>query len=673
MKHILICLAALVFLYKCNSSTGVTPDQSSTLELTIQARVQSRSQYQLLITGPDMDTIGPEMYYGGQTVRLYVPEGKKRTFTVCRYDSTGILTDSSVTVVTIGEGLNRIVISLKPLYRIFYLGNGTTNGSAPIDTSFYKAADSARVPGKADLEKAGYFFAGWNTKANGSGLTFHEDDYIQLHRNDTLYAHWVKIPTFTIIYNGNGCAGKAPLDTNRYEEGDTVRIEEKGDISFRGHFFVAWSCSLNNTDTTFDPGDTFIMGNKDVKLFAIWAKNPTYSISYDRNGGIGDAPVDTNRYEEGDTVRIEEKGDISFRGHFFVAWSCSLNNTDTTFDPGDTFIMGNENVKFFATWAKNPTYSIFYDGNGGTGDAPVDTGTYEQGTFGTVKGSGDLQRAGHHFSCWNLSRNGTDTCFIEGDQFCIQVKNDTLYAQWEKNQYLVRFDERGGTLVDSQEVYYEDKAVCPKKPYRWAHDFKGWYIDSLGTEAWNFELNTVKSDTVLYGAWQFRHWDFFYDNFESGTSIVTLTNTPDFQSVTVGFTFGDTMKFPEGHLLPFAGVSYQFNSEAEVTDLTGASSISFYAKADQPLVVRFRVETTNIQDYAFFGKEIDISTGWTQYTVPITGGDSLSGDLAQPSNWGTRVEWDPALVRILSWELTSGQNPDVTSGTLWIDDIVINE
>jgi len=79
-------------------------------------------------------------------------------------------------------------------YTITYNGNANTGGNAPIDgSSPYASGSTVTILGNSGspvLEKSGFTFAGWNTIANGSGISYSQGYTFTIYANTTLYAEW---------------------------------------------------------------------------------------------------------------------------------------------------------------------------------------------------------------------------------------------------------------------------------------------------------------------------------------------------------------------------------------------------------------------------------------------------------------------------------------------------
>lgn len=79
-------------------------------------------------------------------------------------------------------------------YTVTYDSNGSDGGIVPTDSKQYKNEDTITVLGNTgNLMKAGYTFVGWNTKADGKGVTYKIGQTIQMGKgNLILYALWSK-------------------------------------------------------------------------------------------------------------------------------------------------------------------------------------------------------------------------------------------------------------------------------------------------------------------------------------------------------------------------------------------------------------------------------------------------------------------------------------------------
>ena len=76
---------------------------------------------------------------------------------------------------------------------------------------------------------------------------------------------------------------------------------------------------------------------------------------------------------------------------------------------------------------------------------------------------------------------------------------------------------------------------------------------------------------------------------------------------------------------PFAGIELIVGTSIDNDiDLSNATSVSFHASSDTPMTISLKILTSNINDFAFCGRNININTEKSEYTIPLT-------TLTQPS------------------------------------------
>ena len=136
-------------------------------------------------------------------------------------------------------------------YTITYNGNTNTSGNVPTDESSpYASGSTVTVLGNSGspaLENSGFTFAGWNTIANGSGISFSQGNTFTVYANTTLYARWRPVDssspsTPTALSSVGGNQSAYILFT---QIGDVTNYEYSTD---NGTTFVAF-----NPPQTFSP------------------------------------------------------------------------------------------------------------------------------------------------------------------------------------------------------------------------------------------------------------------------------------------------------------------------------------------------------------------------------------------------------------------------------------
>lgn len=155
-------------------------------------------------------------------------------------------------------------------------------------------------------------------------------------------------------------------------------------------------------------------------------------------------------------------------------------------------------------------------------------------------------------------------------------------------------------------------------------------------------------------------------------SVVAPGNAGSKYAAKLAFTFGDkqlscgpTCSYPPEVMI---GTDIRVEGDSSI-DLTGATKLTFFAKAQPALSMMFIYVSSDITDFSYFRRPILIGTEWREYTVlmsPTTG-------LASPG-WGQSMGKTPnfAAAKAFNFTLSKGANSSVTSGTLFLDDLKLH-
>jgi uncharacterized protein (TIGR02145 family)/uncharacterized repeat protein (TIGR02543 family) len=301
-------------------------------------------------------------------------------------------------------------------FTVSYNGNGNSSGSVPVDPNKYTAAASVTVRENSGLMvKNGYTFTGWNTAADGSGTFYPAGAKFTTGTSDViLYAQYA-ISRFTVTFNsmeGSAVTSQlvdhggivtepaAPVRTGYtfggwYEEktyttrwnftagtitandtlfakwdagsctvtfdGQNVVANSTLQITFprttidtlpsptaSGYQFGGWFTSINGGGSPFL---TTTAVSSDVTVYAKWTR--VYKVTYDANGGTGTVPVDSNTYQNTNTVMVLSGSGLSKTDYTFAGWNTQADTLGTSFSSGGSFSMGSTDVVLYAKWRMN--------------------------------------------------------------------------------------------------------------------------------------------------------------------------------------------------------------------------------------------------------------------------------------------------------------------------------
>ena len=228
--------------------------------------------------------------------------------------------------------------------KISFNANGGA-GLLPKPIVTYTAIDET-IP-SASLTRSGYWFLGWSTDKNAAKATYKSGSVITVTKDTVLYAVWKSDSTAKcrLSYDRNGGGGNAPTAVE-VNSGTKVTIP-KASVSRTGHYFLGWATTRSATSPQYKSGDVLTV-TKTTVLYAVWKKQ-TVTLSFDRNGGSGNAPAKiTTTY--GSTVTVA-KCSVSRDGYYFLGWSKTQGATTATYKSGSTLTL-NGSVRLYAVWKK---------------------------------------------------------------------------------------------------------------------------------------------------------------------------------------------------------------------------------------------------------------------------------------------------------------------------------
>jgi uncharacterized repeat protein (TIGR02543 family) len=388
------------------------------------------------------------------------------------------------------------IINQIPSYSIIYDGNGQHSGQAPIDNASYKPGSTTTAKDNSgNLKKPGFTFIGWNTKSDGSGITYHTGETIELTTsNILLFAKWDVAPTYAITYDANGAdSGTVPIDTLVYFEGSTVSISSNsGNLVKAGSYFSGWSINLDGSGVTYSEVNSFVMPSSSVVLYAKWAKTPVYSIIYYPNNGIGDLPIDATPYQTGDFATIlGTNNSLTNPNGIFAGWTTDTTGSGTVYNKGDKVQVNTANISLYAKWT--PAYHVIYDANGGVGSVPIDSTLYVSGSSAEVIGNtGGLTKTNGTFAGWALNVSVGATAYQAGASLLIGSANITLYAKWTPTYNIIITQPLGATIsvTPSKTSYNVGESAIVSIATNDGYSFDGW------TGSYGY-TGTMSSFTIL--------------------------------------------------------------------------------------------------------------------------------------------------------------------------------
>ena len=204
--------------------------------------------------------------------------------------------------------------------------------------------------------KTGYTFNGWNTKADGTGTAYtnNQEALNLLSENGatiTIYAQW-KANSYQVIYNKNGNDIIGTMDNQLFDYDEEKNLNTNT-FSKEGYTFNGWNTKADGTGTSYSDGQNVknLSITEDVTLYAQWRVN-VYYIEFHANGGNGNQMErQTVLYNEETTLTQNQYTNTN---SLFAGWNTNEDGSGTYYtDEQQILNMSNVDgdiINLYATW-----------------------------------------------------------------------------------------------------------------------------------------------------------------------------------------------------------------------------------------------------------------------------------------------------------------------------------
>jgi len=364
----------------------------------------------------------------------------------------------------------------------------------------------------------GWTFAGWNTKADGSGTAYNDGASVsKLSKTGavTLYAQWLP-KSYSIHFAADGGTGNMTDQTVKY---DTPSALAKNLFSKTGYIFTGWSgltmgshyadqqsvTDLSGLDSSGIPSDT--------TLTADWASADNVTIITTNNGAAFD-PTGGVTITQGQTSFDLKKGQT---GRYTAdsipdgIYTVKIGTLDTG---GRTLTVTNGGGAAHFDYC---TVDISSEDHGTSWVGKTGTTELEKVLIGSKLSIGTTVDDGYNFESYTAG--GTDPTWEDDDatkaEQEVTVNGETsIQAHPAANLYKVKFDpncnDASGYMKYQDMVYDEPQNLFLNQYTRVGYDFAGWTATSKwisGEDTYSDgqnvkNLTTEKDDTIsLYAQW----------------------------------------------------------------------------------------------------------------------------------------------------------------------------
>ena len=491
--------------YKVDANNNGTPDDEEQYTVTFDSRGGSKIHSQIVAYGEKASKPAEDPTSNGkQFTGWFTDESCAEVF-----DFNKPITANT----TVYAGWIKV-------YTVSFKMNGVTPKAAIENQSVLDGELAKRPEGSPEADK--YLFKDWYADAAG---TEKFDFNAPITADTTVYAIWVKIHEVRFDIN-NTKATSDPIESQFVVNGEKASAPEEAPTAKAAQFTGWYKDKAATEEFDFSAAIT-----ADTTVYAGWINE--FTVSFDMNNEKSDSKEANQIVRDGDTASKPEK-DPEASGYKFLGWTKDKEGKEafdfTTPITADTVV--------YAQWEKQLTVKFMV--NNDRCQNTYSDQILEPGRT-AMRPAEDPTASGYRFNGWFKDAAGT-----EEFDFNEKITDDTIiYAGWTRVhsvQFVVRNSSASGT-PKAQVVVNGEKAIKPEDPTVIGMTFEGWFTDSNGTKAYDFNT-PVTEDLILYDKWSTTKCSVIFNNMGVGTEIATQTvdyGTKAVEPTNItadGYTFG---------------------------------------------------------------------------------------------------------------------------------------
>ena len=352
--------------------------------------------------------------------------------------------------------------------------------------------------------KNGYAFDSWNTRSDGLGTRYTNNQVIYLTTSITLYAQWKVIQQLTVTYNPNGGLGlvkAVPVQAN-----SNYIITDQG-YTKNGYAFDSWNTRSDGLGTRYTNNQVIYLTTS-ITLYAQWKVIQQLTVTYNPNGGSGS--IKTVYAQANSNCVVTDQG-YTKNGYTFDSWNTRADGLGTRITNGQVIYL-TTSLTLYAQWKQITTQPIYiiYDPNGGAGYINIVPVTANTNYIVQDQGYRHPNTL-YAFDGWNTAYDGSGINYSIGQ--IIKVTTTTiLYAKWKivtpQTYVYVIYDPNGGigylNLTSVPVNTYYTLVDRGFQPINSAYVFDSWNTmpDGKGIKYATGARIYVNNHVVLYAQWR---------------------------------------------------------------------------------------------------------------------------------------------------------------------------
>ncbi len=187
------------------------------------------------------------------------------------------------------------------------------------------------------------------------------------------------------------------------------------------------------------------MGEDQIGKPMVTIAAPTFTVTYNANGGSGTAPVDSSSpYEINSEVTILGQGDLTMEGHNFTGWNTAADGTGKSYAAGAKIEKLTENVTLYAQWTKQKFTVTWMDGTTQLEkDENAEYGTMPEYNSSEPTKAADADHT-YTFLGWNTDPNAA-TALTQLSPVTTDVTYYAIFSATAIPKYTLTYKANGGS------------------------------------------------------------------------------------------------------------------------------------------------------------------------------------------------------------------------------------
>lgn len=293
---------------------------------------------------------------------------------------------------------------------------------------------------------------------------------------------------YMVVYYLNGGKGTPPADVYKTEGEEFTVADAAGIIPPDGMRFMEWNESPEGYGTSYQPGDTVIMPDYDIELYAIWEEK-ALTINYHANNGSDEI---YSTYANVSMFITEYNYFDPPEGMQFKCWYTNPDGIGgTAYRECEAVKTSADEIDLYAIWEDESIEKRILEVEAWEGGAvmlnaeefPIPEYIYIQYYKGAPLRLEALPDPGYEFAFWGdlyTSRIISENPVYEttmGAGVSVGAVFNKIPTEEDDEYFNVVFKDKSGRILQFDYVYKGSAATPPANPHIVGYSFMGWDSD----------------------------------------------------------------------------------------------------------------------------------------------------------------------------------------------------